>query len=255
MRDHRVQVAAGGGDHAHVDLDDLVAAQGLQLLLLQHTQQLGLQRQRHVADLVEEQGAAVRELELAVAALAFCAGVGAGGDAEELRLQQRLGDRRDIDADEGPRRTRRGRMDALREQLLAGARLAQQQHGGIGGRDAPRLALDLQRRRAGADEAADRVLRPPLLGELAVRVFQLAVQARELRQQRLHGRFRMVHQHQAERADHLAVVVAQRQAADEKGARLVGQQVHEDRLGTTSSTRLPTNSSASAKPSPGRKRL
>jgi hypothetical protein len=38
----------------------------------------------------------------------------------------------------------------------------------------------------------------------------------------------MVEQHHAHRADHLPVGVAQRQAADEEGARLVGEQVHED---------------------------
>ncbi|MBS7664230.1 hypothetical protein I0D00_20175 [Pseudomonas lalucatii] len=40
----------------------MVGAERLDLLLLQHPQQLGLQRQRQVADLVEEQGAAVGNL-------------------------------------------------------------------------------------------------------------------------------------------------------------------------------------------------
>jgi hypothetical protein len=143
---HRRQVAAGGGDHAHVDALDAVAAQRLDLLLLQRAQQLALQRQRHVADLVEEQRAAVGELELAVAALAVGAGVGAGRDAEELGLEQGLGHGGDVDADEGPRRAPAGGVDGLRQQLLAGAGLAQQQHRAVGDRHAARLALDLQRR-------------------------------------------------------------------------------------------------------------
>ena len=43
----------------------LRAAQALELLLLQDAQQLGLQRRRDVADLVEEQRAAVGQLEAA----------------------------------------------------------------------------------------------------------------------------------------------------------------------------------------------
>ena len=46
-------------------------------------------------------------------------------------------------------------MDAVRQQLLAGAGLAQQQHRAVGLRHAPRLALDLHRRGAAADEAGD----------------------------------------------------------------------------------------------------
>ena len=53
-------------DDAHVDLDRLVAAHALELALLQHAQELDLHLQRQVADLVEEQRAAVGELEAAL---------------------------------------------------------------------------------------------------------------------------------------------------------------------------------------------
>ena len=43
----------------------LRAAQALELLLLQHAEQLGLQLRRDVADLVEEQRPLVRQLEAA----------------------------------------------------------------------------------------------------------------------------------------------------------------------------------------------
>ena len=69
----------------------LVAADALEALLLQHAQQLGLRGGRHVADLVEEQRAAVGLLEPADAA-AIGAGEGALLVAEQLALQQRLGD-------------------------------------------------------------------------------------------------------------------------------------------------------------------
>ena len=50
---------------AHVDRDLLPAADALDHALLQEAQQLRLQRQRQVADLVEEERAAVRRLDLA----------------------------------------------------------------------------------------------------------------------------------------------------------------------------------------------
>ena len=65
LRDQRLEVAVGGRDDADVDLDRLGAADALELALLQHAQQLDLHLQRQVADLVEEQGAAVGELEAA----------------------------------------------------------------------------------------------------------------------------------------------------------------------------------------------
>ncbi len=56
--------------------------------LLQRPQELDLHRQRHALDLVEEQRAAVRVLDLADAPLAG-AGEGAGLVAEDLALDQR----------------------------------------------------------------------------------------------------------------------------------------------------------------------
>ena len=47
----------------HVDLGLLVAAHRLDALLLEHAQQLGLERIDEIADLVEEQRALVRLLE------------------------------------------------------------------------------------------------------------------------------------------------------------------------------------------------
>ena len=44
-------------------LDGAVAAQPLELPLLQNAQQLGLQLQRNIADLVQEQRAVVRQFE------------------------------------------------------------------------------------------------------------------------------------------------------------------------------------------------
>ncbi len=95
--------------------------------LLDRAQQLALHRQRQLADLVEQQGAAVRGLEEALAVLGGT-GEGALAVAEELGLEQGLGDRTAVDRDEGLRRPRALRVDRARDELLAGAGLAADQH-------------------------------------------------------------------------------------------------------------------------------
>ena len=52
--DHLPEVAVGRGDDPHVDLLGALGAERLELALLQHAQQLRLQRRAHRADLVEE---------------------------------------------------------------------------------------------------------------------------------------------------------------------------------------------------------
>ena len=87
LEHHRLEIAVGGGDDAHVDGDALVAAQLGELGVLQHVQQLGLERRLHLADLVEEDRAAVGLLELADARRRR-AGEGALLVAEQLALEQ-----------------------------------------------------------------------------------------------------------------------------------------------------------------------
>src|SRR5690606_35621472 len=68
VADQLFEVAVGGGDQAHVDAEGLDAADALELRLLDRAQQLDLDLLRDLADLVEEEGAAVGELEAAGAA-------------------------------------------------------------------------------------------------------------------------------------------------------------------------------------------
>ena len=103
MADHRRQVAIGGGDEPHVDLDRARAAEPLELVLLQHAQDLGLRARAHVADFVEEQRAAVGLLE-AADALAIGAGERALLVAEQLGLEQVLLQRGAVHLDEVARR-------------------------------------------------------------------------------------------------------------------------------------------------------
>ena len=64
-----VEILVSRRDHAHVDAHRDLSADAIELALREHAQQPRLQLRRHVADLVEEQRAAVRLLE-APAALA-----------------------------------------------------------------------------------------------------------------------------------------------------------------------------------------
>ncbi len=77
----------------------LEAADGAELTLLQRPQQLGLEFQRHIADFVEKQGAAAGQLELAGAALGR-SGKGAAFMPKQLALQQSLRNCRAVDRHE-----------------------------------------------------------------------------------------------------------------------------------------------------------
>src|SRR5262245_24092466 len=60
--DLRLQIAIRAGDHTHVGAQRARPANPLELLLLEHAQQLRLRLERQLADLVEEERAAVGEL-------------------------------------------------------------------------------------------------------------------------------------------------------------------------------------------------
>ena len=100
---HRLEIAVGGGDDAHVDFDGAVAAQLGELAVLQHVQDLGLQRLRHLADFVEHDRAVLGELELADARRRR-AGEGAALVAEQLAFEQLGRQRRAVHLDERVRR-------------------------------------------------------------------------------------------------------------------------------------------------------
>ena len=58
------RIAVGCGDHPDVGLDGPRPAEPLELALLEDAKELGLHRQAHLADLVEEEHAAGRLLDL-----------------------------------------------------------------------------------------------------------------------------------------------------------------------------------------------
>ncbi|KAF1068799.1 MAG: hypothetical protein GAK45_01258 [Pseudomonas citronellolis] len=106
-------------------------AHPVELPVGQHAQQPGLGFGWHVADLVEEQRATVGLFE-APAALRGGAGEGAFLMAEQLGFHQVLGNRRHVQRDERLRSARAVAVQGMRNQFLAGTRLAIDQHRDVG---------------------------------------------------------------------------------------------------------------------------
>ena len=149
-----LEVAVGGGDDADVHRQRHVLADPADLLLLQDPVELDLHRQRQVADLVEEDGAAVGLLEEA-ALQAGRAGEGAAGVAEELALHELGRQGAAVDRHEAAVLAGAPGVDGPGRQLLAGAGLAGEQH-----RDVERAGLleelvDLPHRRAAAHQGVE----------------------------------------------------------------------------------------------------
>jgi hypothetical protein len=95
------EVSVGRGDDPHVGPDRRDRAQWLVGPLLQHAKEAHLHGRRDVPDLVEKEGAA---LGRGKAPWLVSLGVGEGAFlvAEELRLQERIGQRRAVESDESP---------------------------------------------------------------------------------------------------------------------------------------------------------
>ncbi|MNN13033.1 hypothetical protein D3C81_1260500 [compost metagenome] len=169
------QVRLGRGDHPQVDGDALVGAEPLQRLFLQHAQQLDLLRQRHALDLVEEQGAAVGMFQLADA-LALGAGERAALMTEQLAFEQLLGDRRAVEGDEGLAGPWPEVVQAARDQFLAAAGFAADQHVDRRRRQIQHLPAQGLQGRGDAEQARlDVLAQVGLLAQLAVLQHQLAL--------------------------------------------------------------------------------
>ena len=111
----------------------VAAADALELALLEDAEQLGLGLQGQLADLVEEERAAVGQLEAADAP-GDGAGEGALLVAEELALDEPRGEGGAVDLDQRPGGPPAVGVDRPGDQLLAGPRLAGDEHGGVGRR-------------------------------------------------------------------------------------------------------------------------
>ena len=146
----------GGADQAHVHRFFRHAAQRAYPPLLDHAQQLGLHGQGQVTDFVEEQGATLGRLEVALAVLRR-AGVGAFARAEELGFDQVLGDGAAVDRHEGAARAVAAFVHRTGHQLLAGPRFAQDEHRRHAGGHLFDAVTDLFHAGRAADDASQRL--------------------------------------------------------------------------------------------------
>ena len=112
----------------------LVAADAGEGAVFEEAEQFGLEGAAHVADFVQEDGAAVGFFD-AAEFLADGAGEGAFFVAEEFAFQEVLGDGGAIDADVIVLAAAAQAVERAGDQFLAGAAFAQDQDGGVGGGD------------------------------------------------------------------------------------------------------------------------
>src|SRR5438874_2671370 len=157
-----LEVLVGGREDAHVDLERAVAADPLELALLQDAQDLGLRLRLHVADLVEKECPAVGDLELA---LARRDGPREGAllVTEELALDQLARERRAVHLDERLRAPRAVVVERVGDQLLPRAARAADEDRQIRVRHLADHVEHALHRRALADQAPEAIRARDLL--------------------------------------------------------------------------------------------
>jgi hypothetical protein len=114
-------------DDADVDVVGAIAAHRAYVAELEHPEQLGLQIERHVADLVEQQCPAIGFQQQALAGMAG-AGEASAHVAEELSLEKLLRNRGGVHGHERMRRAGAAGVDGASHELLTHSRFARNQH-------------------------------------------------------------------------------------------------------------------------------
>ncbi|MDT4849731.1 hypothetical protein FQZ97_838590 [compost metagenome] len=145
-----------GAHQAHVHGFLLHATECAHAPLLDHAQQLGLHGQRQVADFVEEERATLGRLEVAFAIMCG-SGVGALARAKEFGLDEILWNGAAVHRHERTAAAVAAVVHGTCHQLLAGARLAQDQHRRHAGGHLFNAALDLHDAGGTADDARERL--------------------------------------------------------------------------------------------------
>ena len=126
--DRRHEVAVGRGDHADIERPRRGRAHRRDLPILQRPQELHLQVERRLADLVEEQRAAICHGEQAET-IGGGAGEGAADVAEEFALDHAWRQCTETGGHKRPVPPRTVGVDGAGGQILAGAGLAGDEHG------------------------------------------------------------------------------------------------------------------------------
>src|SRR5262249_7111190 len=121
-----LKLAIGGRDDSRIHLDGFLATHAFETVVLEKTEELGLETGRKFRDLVQEHRSATRGLK--PSRLVFDRPrEGALHMAEELALEQMVGERSAVDDSERMVAARAPLMNLTRKHVLAGAGLAGQQ--------------------------------------------------------------------------------------------------------------------------------
>ena len=157
-------------DHADIDLDRRLASDRQDLAALDGAEKLGLHGRAHLADLIEEQRARVGQLE-EPGLVAIRSGERPLLVAEQLALQQRLGERRTVHGEERSVDAVTALVQRPGDQLLAGSRFADDQHGQPGRRQLLDQVVHLLHRAGRADQVVEAI---PQLEARAARDHRIA---------------------------------------------------------------------------------
>ncbi len=220
------EVAVGGRHNAHVDGDRPLSADALQAPLREHAQEPDLQVHRHLADLVEEDGAFVGELEMALARR-HRAGEGATLVPEELAFEQALGHRAAVDGDERAARARALGVDRARQPLLADAGLAEDEQRAVGTHHAARDGDEPLHGRAHQHEVVEAIALVGTLGlEPAQPILAAALDQRPQSVEQDRIRHAVVEHGETAGGEHLGALVGEVIADDDDHLGSVGELTH-----------------------------
>ena len=150
FRDGLREIPPRGCDDANVDLNRLETADAQQRFVFECAQQPRLRVEIHVRDVFQEQRSAVRLLERAERDVAVAL------RAEQLRVRILACESRDTDRHERPRRTRAQLVQIARNDFLAAARFAGDEHGGLVLRDPRGVVTKLLNRSTRSERIVER---------------------------------------------------------------------------------------------------
>jgi len=146
------EVTISGGDNTHIDLNRTLTADRFDDAFFEHAEELGLSRERKLADLVEKERASRGESEFS---LMIGPGVGEGTFhmAKKFALNQAGGDRTAVQFNEWLSGPRTLVMNARGDDFLTTAGLAGDEHGCFGFGGAGDLSAQFLEDGAGAHHA------------------------------------------------------------------------------------------------------
>src|ERR1700722_13475696 len=141
VANHLPQVPVGSDNDADIHLRGTCAADGLEFAFLEYAQQLGLKFQRHISNFIEEQRPAIGKRK-AAHVRSDRAGESSPFMSEKPAFEKPGRHSRTVHLDEISVAARTEFMNRARYDFLAGAGLAREQHGRVGGRHGLHLGED-----------------------------------------------------------------------------------------------------------------